>query len=208
MKITTWRTVMLVATLAAGVSACGGGDGTASLSQTSPGGSGGLSPGSTSSNSTPTIGGTPATSVTAGTAYVFQPTAADADGDALTFTASGLPSWASLNAQSGQLRGTPAEADVGTSAAIVITVSDGQASAALQAFQITVVSAQPPVAPPPANSAPTISGSPSTGVTAGNPYSFVPTASDPDGQKLTFSITNKPSWAAFSASREMRSTAS
>jgi putative Ig domain-containing protein len=35
-------------------------------------------------------------------------------------------------------------------------------------------------------------------VTAGAAYAFQPTASDPDGNTLTFSIANKPAWAAFS----------
>jgi putative Ig domain-containing protein len=51
-----------------------------------------------------------------------------------------------------------------------------------------------------ANSAPTIQGAPSTSVVAGQTYSFQPTASDPDGDSLTFSISNKPAWAAFDAS--------
>ena len=41
---------------------------------------------SAAANRAPTISGTPATSVTAGTAYNFQPNGADADGDALTYT--------------------------------------------------------------------------------------------------------------------------
>ncbi|MEL7310226.1 MAG: putative Ig domain-containing protein [Pseudomonadota bacterium] len=47
------------------------------------------------------------------------------------------------------------------------------------------------------NAAPSISGSPSTRVTAGDSYSFVPTASDPDGDMLTFSVNNLPRWASF-----------
>ncbi len=31
-------------------------------------------------------------------------------------------------------------------------------------------------------------------------YSFTPTASDPDGNALTFSVANKPAWATFSSS--------
>ncbi len=46
--------------------------------------------------------------------------------------------------------------------------------------------------------APSISGTPSTRVTVGQPYNFVPTASDPDSSALTFSIQGKPSWATFS----------
>jgi hypothetical protein len=37
-------------------------------------------------------------------------------------------------------------------------------------------------------------------VTAGSAYSFVPTASDPSGKALSFSVQNKPAWAAFSIS--------
>lgn len=48
--------------------------------------------------------------------------------------------------------------------------------------------------------APTISGTPATSVTAGQTYSFTPTAFDADGDRLTFSIVNRPSWASFSSS--------
>ena len=47
------------------------------------------------------------------------------------------------------------------------------------------------------NSAPTISGSPADAVTIGDSYSFSPDASDPDGDALSFSVENKPSWAEF-----------
>jgi hypothetical protein len=43
----------------------------------------------------------------------------------------------------------------------------------------------------------TISGTPVTAVTVGTNYSFIPTASDSDGGKLTFSIQNRPAWASF-----------
>ena len=48
-----------------------------------------------------------------------------------------------------------------------------------------------------ANSAPTISGTPANEALVGQQYSFTPNASDPDGDTLTFSITNKPTWANF-----------
>lgn len=53
------------------------------------------------------------------------------------------------------------------------------------------------VAPTPSNRAPIISGSPPLQVTEGQPYSFTPTASDADGDTLTFSIEKQPSWAIF-----------
>lgn len=50
------------------------------------------------------------------------------------------------------------------------------------------------------NSAPTISGNPPVTVEAGVNYSFTPTASDPDGDTLTFEIVNRPNWASFNSS--------
>ncbi len=47
------------------------------------------------------------------------------------------------------------------------------------------------------NSAPNIWGSPDSAVLTGNEYSFIPSASDADGDSIEFSITNKPRWASF-----------
>jgi Putative Ig domain len=57
-----------------------------------------------------------------------------------------------------------------------------------------------PTTPTTADSAPTISGTPTTSIVAGATYSFQPSASDTDGDALTFAIQNKPSWATFNAS--------
>jgi hypothetical protein len=75
---------------------------------------------------------------------------------------------------------------------IVIQVTDGSLSAALAPFSITVNAGQ--------NRAPTISGTPASGATVGVPYAFTPTASDPDGDALSWSITAKPGGASFSIS--------
>ena len=139
----------------------------------------------------PVIGGTPATSVVAGQAYSFKPTASDPDGNTLTFSITNQPAWASFNATSGQLSGTPTQSQIGSFTNIVIRVSDGTMSAALAAFSIEVGA--------PVDRAPVISGTPPTGVVAGSAYSFRPTASDPDGNTLTFSVSNLPGWATFSA---------
>jgi hypothetical protein len=53
---------------------------------------------------------------------------------------------------------------------------------------------------PTGNAAPTIQGQPSGSVQAGQAYSFTPSASDANGDTLTFSVTNKPAWADFNAS--------
>ena len=146
------------------------------------------------SNRAPTIGGTPSTQVMAGNSYLFAPTASDPDGNTLTFSIQNKPSWATFGTSTGRLSGTPASTNVGTFSNILISVSDGQASASLPAFSIAVTAAAP------ANRAPTISGSPITSLNYGTTYGFQPTASDADGDTLTFSIQNKPAWAAFTAS--------
>lgn len=50
----------------------------------------------------------------------------------------------------------------------------------------------------PVNQPPVISGSPPTSLLVGQAYDFTPSASDPDGDPLTFSIQNRPVWASFS----------
>ena len=138
----------------------------------------------------PVIGGTPSTNVVAGASYSFTPTASDPDGDTLTFSIANQPSWATFSSRTGQLSGTPAKTNIGTFSNIVISVSDGTLTAALPAFSIQVQ--------PPPDHAPVIGGTPSTNLVAGASYSFTPTASDPDGDALTFSVANRPSWASFS----------
>ena len=49
-----------------------------------------------------------------------------------------MPSWAAFNKATGLLSGTPAYADAGVYSKIVISVSDGKASTALAAFNVTV----------------------------------------------------------------------
>lgn len=144
----------------------------------------------TVANRAPTISGSPATSATVGTAYSFQPSGADADGNTLGYTIANRPSWATFSTSTGRLSGTPTAS--GTFSGIVIGVSDGTVTTSLPAFSITVTGA--------ANRAPVISGTPATSVNAGSAYSFRPTASDADGNTLTYSIANRPSWATFNTS--------
>jgi hypothetical protein len=94
----------------------------------------------TGANSAPTIQGSPATAAVAGQAYSFQPTAADADGDPLTFSVTNLPAWAAFNQSNGRISGTPAAADVATYSDIRVSVSDGKASSSTAMFAITVTS--------------------------------------------------------------------
>jgi hypothetical protein len=124
-----------------------------------------------------------------GQAYSFTPSASDPDGQALAFSIVNKPAWASFNTSTGRLSGTPASANVGTTTGIVIRVSDGMTTTSLPSFNLEVTAD---------NRAPTISGTPPATAREGQAYSFTPSASDPDGDTLTFSIANKPAWATFS----------
>ena len=141
-------------------------------------------------NSPPTISGT-ARPGRRRRCVCFQPSASDVDADPLTYTASNLPAWLAINAGTGRVSGVAPTGSAGTYTGIVVTVSDGKASVSLPAFSITVTKAAPTNAPP------TITGSPATGVKAGQEYSFRPAASDADGDALSYSIGNKPAWLSF-----------
>ena len=69
------------------------------------------------------------------------------------------------------------------------TKSDGKT------FDFTVIDPLPK-----ANTAPLISGAAELTATADVQYSFRPSAQDPDGDTMQFSISSKPSWAKFSKS--------
>jgi hypothetical protein len=122
----------LVAVVAV-LSGCGGGGGDSS-SNSQPA----TSPTVPPANTAPTIQGQPSTQVVVGQSYSFQPAAADANGDALTFSITNLPRWATFSSTTGRISGTPTSADVGSYASIAISVSDGTASASLAAFTIMV----------------------------------------------------------------------
>ena len=144
-------------------------------------------------NAPPVISGTPPQMITEGLAYRFTPSASDPDSDMLSFSISGQPAWTSFDPSSGTLSGTPGPGTAGRYDNVVIGVTDGEFRRTLPSFSITVA------APAPINRRPTISGTPPPSVEAGRGYSFRPTATDPDGDNLTFTISNRPPWATFDA---------
>jgi hypothetical protein len=157
------------------------------------------------SNEPPAIWGKPPTYAPRDVLYSFTPRAADADGDRLTFSIVNKPKWMWFDTRTGQLRGKPKWAQRSrTFSNIVIQVSDGRATTALPAFSIRVSATSGGGSGAGGggggsdNSAPTISGNPPTKVKAGTEYHFKPAARDADGDKLSFSIVNRPAWALFS----------
>jgi hypothetical protein len=90
-------------------------------------------------NRAPTMNGDAVAQVRVGADYLFQPISDDADGDALTFTASNLPPWAEIDAASGRISGRPVLSDVGEYEAITITVADATHSIESREFSIAVI---------------------------------------------------------------------
>lgn len=111
---------------AAGLSSCLSGDGSPS-NEPPP------------ANRQPGLSGEPPANAMLGKIYSFTPSASDPDGDSLTFGVTNLPTWASFDPDTGNLRGVPSTQHVGMHAGIVIDVSDGQETVSLAAFDINVV---------------------------------------------------------------------
>lgn len=140
------------------------------------------------------ISGSPLTAATVGKSYSFTPTVDDPAKAAVRFIVWNKPAWAAFSTSTGQLWGTPAAANVGTTANITILVTDGVETLKLRPFAINVTGTAARA------DVPTISGTPATSVAAGSTYKFQPNAKDPDGKALSFSVKDKPDWASFSIS--------
>jgi Putative Ig domain len=88
----------------------------------------------------PVLSGAAAKTVTAGSAYSFQPAARDPDGLKLTFSVWGKPAWLKFDSATGRLYGTPTAANQGKYGPIGISATDGYYTGHLTAFGITVLS--------------------------------------------------------------------
>ncbi|MEQ8205986.1 MAG: putative Ig domain-containing protein, partial [Woeseia sp.] len=142
-------------------------------------------------NAAPTISGAPRTAVGFNQWYAFQPLTSDANDHSLSYSIRRKPAWATFDAHTGRLHGRPSWSDRGTYNNIAISVTDGKGTAALPPFAVTVASGAG------SNSSPVIGADAPAKVVAGNAYWAQFDANDADGDPLTFSIRNKPSWATF-----------
>jgi len=138
-------------------------------------------------NDAPTITSTAVTTATEDIAYRYTITTEDVDGDVVTFSASGLPSWLTLSGNT--LSGTPTEGETGSEITITAT-DDGDGSlTATQTFTIVVT---------PVNDAPTITSTAVTTATEDITYTYTITTEDVDGDVVTVSASGLPSWLTLS----------
>ena len=138
--------------------------------------------------------GAPATEASSGSDYSFQPAVSGASGT-VVYSITGKPDWMAFDANTGLLSGHATDAQIGASGDIVITATTASARGTVGPFRITVKPATGGATV--VNTAPTLSGMPTAIAQLDQAYTFTPTASDADGNPLSFSIVNRPSWATF-----------
>ncbi|MBI5721711.1 MAG: putative Ig domain-containing protein, partial [Burkholderiales bacterium] len=141
-------------------------------------------------NQAPQIVSTPVTGAAVGAAYSYDVNATDPNGDVLTYSLTQAPSGMTINASSGLIAWTPSSAQVG-SQAVTVRAADPGGLSATQAFSITVAAA--------GNAAPQITSTALTTATAGTLYSYDVNATDPNGDALTYSLTQAPSGMTINA---------
>ena len=147
--------------------------------------------------------GVPLATVEAGSSYLYKPSTSGSNGRVLSYEIVNKPEWATFTESTGELSGTPEDSNVGVSGEIEIDVSDGTTHATVGPFRVRVIPQEQrsgavlPTTPTTSTAAPTITGTPASTITAGQPFSFTPVVADPSGAALSFSIVNRPSWATF-----------
>jgi len=122
----------------------------------------------------------------------FTVTANDPDGDNMTFSASNLPSGATFDPQTQVFNWAPGHGQAGTYTGVLFTVTDDGAPPVSDSEEITITvgdANRPPVLDPIGNKT----------VNEGELLEFTVTATDPDGDALTFSASNLPAGASFDA---------
>jgi PKD repeat protein len=122
--------------------------------------------------------------VEAGQTLTFTVTATDSHGDTLTYSATGLPAGATFANR--VFTWTPASGNAG-SHQVTFTVSDGQAQ---DSETITITVSQP-------NAAPILGSISNKSTNENQALSFSVSATDADGDSLTYSATGLPSGATF-----------
>ena len=128
-----------------------------------------------------------AKTATEGQPLTFTATATDPDGNALTFSGGNLPTGATLT-PAGAFSWTPTSRQAGNSNVTITVTDNGPALIASEIVTITVgnVNRPPVLAPIGAKTA-----------TEGQPLTFTATATDPDGNALTFSAAGLPTGATL-----------
>ena len=118
-----------------------------------------------------------------GIALALQIDAEDANGDLLTYSATGLPTGLEIDATNGAITGTPSDAGVFNAQ---VSVADDSGDSTSSSFVWTISDN------PPANNPPTVTNPGPQSDTTGTQILLAVTADDIDGDTLTYSATGLP----------------
>jgi hypothetical protein len=132
-------------------------------------------------NRPPVFTSTPPVDGNVKTAYAYQATAGDPDGNTLSFSVVSGPQGLTIDPASGLVAWSPTANQLGANA-VTLQVSDGRGGTANQSYVINVqqqVGDQPPV----------IVSQPVTTLPVAGNYTYPVRAIDPDGDPLTYSLT-------------------
>ena len=123
----------------------------------------------------------------------FTITAGDLDGDALTYTVGNLPTGASFNAAQQMFSWTPGYGASGNYN-VTFTVTDNGSPAQSDSEQVTITVGD-------VNRPPVLNSIGAKTVNENESLDFTITASDPDGDALTYTVGNLPTGASFDANQ-------
>jgi RHS repeat-associated protein len=142
-------------------------------------------------NTPPNVTSTPPTFASIGNQYSYAVRATDIDGDSLTFAPITMPTGMTIDSPSGLIRWTPAANQLG-SLSVAFRVDDGQGGAATQFYTLVVTATA-------ANNPPVITSNPNFVATVDLSYQYNVTATDADGDTLTYQLQNPPAGMAINA---------
>jgi hypothetical protein len=143
----------------------------------------------TNTNRAPDLAAIGNKTVAENSALTFTISATDGDGDALTYSATNLPSGATFNTSTRTFSWTPSYTQAGTYSGVRFTVSDGSATD-YEDITITVTNT---------NRAPVLTAIGNKTIAENALLTFTISATDADGDALTYSASNLPSGASFNA---------
>jgi large repetitive protein len=144
----------------------------------------------TQENDAPILAAIGARSVAAPGTLSFTPSASDAEGDAMSWSATGLPSGASIDPATGLFTWSTSHAQAGDHD-VTINVQDTHGASDSETVTITVTSG---------NVAPVLAAIGNKTVVEGQTLSFTATATDSDSATLTWTATGLPAGASLAPS--------
>ncbi len=138
--------------------------------------------GTTAINQPPTIDSQPTFFADLTSTYTYQVTANDPEGGALTYSLLDAPEGMTIDTNTGSLSWNPNSSQIGV-AQVSVAAFDSSGLGAVQTYSLQVQSA---------NNAPSITSTPVESAVPETTYRYDVRANDPDGEPITYSLTQAP----------------